>query len=147
MKSRLVRCGLALTLLVAAISGGCGNGDRFQRTIVTGTITYDGQPIPKGAIWFVPTESVGNQAPTGFARIEDGRFATERAKSPITGRYTIKVTGFDGAEPTAAEKAELLSSDFLGHAIFPEYVQEAEIAADEMTLDLDVPKTRKKGSR
>lgn len=145
IKNRSV--GLAGFLLITVMIAGCSRSDGFQRTIVSGSATYDGKPILKGAIWFVPTESIGNQAPTGFALIQDGQYATAANKAPVSGIYTLKITGFDGAEPTAAEKEELLGSDFLGHALFPEFTQETQISDGTMKLDIDVPKSLAKRLR
>ncbi|EAQ78046.1 hypothetical protein [Blastopirellula marina] len=139
--------GLAGFLGITVMIAGCGRSDGFQRTMVSGTVTYQGEPISRGAIWFVPTASVGNQAPTGFAIIQEGRFATAADKAPVAGLYTLKITGFDGAEPTAAEKEELLGGEFLGHPLFPEFIQEHEIAGDAMSLEIDVPKAVAKRSR
>ncbi|UUO07420.1 hypothetical protein M4951_03705 [Blastopirellula sp. J2-11] len=147
MHSKNRAYGLAGFLLITVMIAGCGRSDGLQRTVVSGTVSYNGEPISRGAIWFVPTASVGNQAPTGFAVIQEGRYATAANKGPVSGLYTLKITGFDGAEPTAAEKEELLGGVFPGHPLFPEYVQEHEIAGDTMTLDIEVPKAGAKKSR
>ncbi|MEW4454949.1 hypothetical protein AB1L30_19945 [Bremerella sp. JC817] len=144
------RLGTAMVLLLIAAAPtllGCGSHDAFSRVIVEGSVQYDGQPVPKGAIWFVPQASMGIEAPTGFALIRDGKYKTERLKAPIAGSYSIKITGFDTVPPTAAEQAEWGDREFPGHPLFPEYVVTETISAETTTLDFEVPVSKKSKRR
>ncbi|MEW4563651.1 hypothetical protein AB1K70_14050 [Bremerella sp. JC770] len=137
-----LRAKVFVSLLLTILLAGCSGQDGFDRVIVHGTVQYDGQPVPKGAVWFVPDVSAGREAPTGFALIRDGHYETERAKSPVSGKYTVKVTGFDTIPPTPAEQAEWGDREFPGHPLFPEHRLSQEISQDDMTLDIEVPKAK-----
>ncbi|UUO07524.1 hypothetical protein M4951_04255 [Blastopirellula sp. J2-11] len=126
-------CGAGLLLL------GCGAKDNYNRVIIEGTVEYEGKPVPKGAVWFVPDISVGTDAPTGFAVIQEGRYKTLQSKAPLAGRYTIKITGLDDVPPTQEELAAWGNAKFPGHRLFPEYKVERQINADSTQLDFQIP--------
>jgi len=67
MKPVVLTC-LAALLSVAAL--GCA----AKKGTIEGTVTLDGEPLPKGSIQFYPTEGVGQSAGT---LIIDGNYKTE----------------------------------------------------------------------
>ena len=85
---------------------------------------------------FEPDASVGKIAPTCFARIENGSYQTARAESPTTGKYKVRVMGYD--------KSKMKKDAAVGEIIelpelFPEYALEAEIPVPGGRLDIEVP--------
>lgn len=77
MKNRFV--GAALVLLLAV---GCSGGDAAT---VSGTVTFDNQPLKEGVIRFVPTD--GKTAPVDAA-IRDGKYS---AAVPVC-ETTVSIT-------------------------------------------------------
>ena len=71
---------LAMSLIPLAF-GGCGSGDGKAK--ISGTVSFDGQPIPEGYITFTPQ---GTGAPDA-GQNKDGKF-TLRA---IPGKHRIQV--------------------------------------------------------
>jgi hypothetical protein len=64
-----------LILLLGTAAGGCSRGPGYARATVTGTVTIDSKPVPKGHITFSPTgESPG---PVTGAPIENGKYRCE----------------------------------------------------------------------
>jgi hypothetical protein len=102
---------------------------------VSGTITYQGQPVPKGIIHFDPDGS----GPQGFANIENGKFNTATAGQGKGirggGKYTLRVNGFDGKVGPEAP---------MGAAVFPEHTFSKDLPAQNQTLDYEVPGPKKK---
>ena len=89
-----------------------------------------------GAIVFEPEASVGMIAPTSFARIEQGAYQTERKESPTTGKYKVRVMGYDKSKMrTDAAVGEIIEMPEL----FPEYQMQAEIPPKDGRLDIVVP--------
>ena len=97
-----------LGLFVCAVLTGCGDG----KSNVTGTVTFDGQPVKSGSITFVKSE--GGQVREG-AVIKDGSFET----SVPPGKYKIEITaqkvtstrtqkGFDGKDEVIELTAEMI---------------------------------------
>ena len=127
---RVLRCerfvvGLAAALVAVA---GCTKQEKLYR--VSGTVTYDGKPIPKGVISFVPQAD----GPQGFANIWDGKYDTAKeGKGVRGGSYDVRINGFDGKEANEAP---------FGQALFPEYNGAKELPSEDSTYDLDVPKRR-----
>ena len=78
------RLSVALLALVA-IGGGC-QGDDVERTTVSGSVTLDGKPLPRGLIRFIPTSG-----PAWSARIEDGQYSTEGTKGVPVGDLQVRI--------------------------------------------------------
>jgi len=72
--------GLVGALAFAAV--GCSRGDGFVAS--TGSVAFDGKPVPTGAIAFHPREH--GAAPQG-AQISDGRFRIRT----LPGRYRVEI--------------------------------------------------------
>jgi len=127
---RLAAVALACTTLFA----GCSNKEQLYD--VSGTITYDGKPIPKGLIFFDPDTARGTPGTQGFANIEDGKFDTSvvgKGKGIRGGAYHIRILGFDGKSGPDAP---------FGKGLFPEHETTKELAPEKQTFDYDVKKTR-----
>lgn len=71
MRSILCRI---VVLAVAILASGCGGDDPLRRYRVTGTASFDGQPIPEGDILFQPAD--GKARPEG-GPIKNGAFSVE----------------------------------------------------------------------
>jgi hypothetical protein len=76
----MILCGAALLLPLA----GCG-GDGLKE--IHGTITYRGQPLPKGVIEFLPPDGNG---PTAAAPVVNGEFKLRVG----CGRKAVRIQGF-----------------------------------------------------
>ena len=77
---RTAACGIALLLLAA----GCGRGGLIE---ITGTVTYDGQPIQKGCITLLPLKGDG---PTAAAIVKDGKYTVRVAP----GQKRVQIEGY-----------------------------------------------------
>lgn len=123
-------------LALCLILSGCQEEEKLYR--VSGTIKYDGKPIPKGLIFFDPDPTKGTPGTQGFANIENGKFDTSLAnqgKGIRGGTYAIRISGFDGVEGPEAP---------FGQFLFPEHQLTKELPAEEQTFDYEIPKVGKK---
>jgi hypothetical protein len=79
---------LASVLLVVPI--GCGRGDGLDRRPISGVVTLDGRPLPRGAILFEPDprERVGTAV---GATIRRGAFAIPGREGPEPGTYRVRI--------------------------------------------------------
>jgi hypothetical protein len=124
-------------MAVAAISiliGGCGRGDGVARYRVSGRVTFQGEPVPAGMIYFNPDAEAGNKGPSGFAPIVDGAYDTRsaRGRGAIAGPQKISIDGHVPAPPGDA-------SEFGGRLLFQRYQSAKELPAQDVILDFDVP--------
>ena len=122
----------ALVLTGAALLVGCCSGEQLHD--VSGTITYEGKPVPKGLIFFDPEK--GTPGTQGFANIENGRFDTSvsgQGKGIRGGAYSVRISGFDGVVGPEAP---------FGKALFPEHEFKKDLAAQKQTLDYDVKRAK-----
>ena len=125
--------GLAAMLFAGIVLvAGCGPDEKLYD--VSGTITFDGQPIPKGLIFFDPAP--GTPGTQGFANIENGKFDTsvpDKGRGIRGGTYLIRISGFDGKEAAEAP---------FGTALFPEHELTRDLPAQNQTFDYDVKRKR-----
>jgi hypothetical protein len=110
------------------IFAACSQEEKLYR--VSGSVTFNGKPIPKGLIFFDPQA----EGPQGFANIEDGKYDTSlpgKGRGVRGGAYNIRVSGFTGIEKNEAP---------FGDALFPEYSDTKDLPKADSMFDLDVPK-------
>lgn len=72
---------------------GCSGQSQVPRIAVTGTVTVDGTPLPKGKVVFTPAE--GNASLMAMAQIVDGRFETPESFGPIPGIQRVEIISTD----------------------------------------------------
>jgi len=77
--------------LMAMISVGCGRSG-IERAVVSGKVTYRGQPIQRGQIRFVPTK--GNQGPVSGADIVDGEYLVEAKGGVPVGSHAVRIEAY-----------------------------------------------------
>ena len=70
---------------------GCGGPPAAPKTVVTGTVTYKGQPVNGAALQLYPTEGAGE--PTNVPVAQDG---TYRAADLAVGEYIVVVVPSEG---------------------------------------------------
>ena len=68
-----------------ACLAGCGRSDGL--TEISGTVSYDGQPVKKGTITFLPADGKG---PTAATLIADGKYSVKVAP----GKKLVKIEGY-----------------------------------------------------
>ncbi len=125
---------LAASLCLMSLVG-CGGGDagppRFQ---LSGTVTFDGNPVPNGMIVFEPDTSRNNKGPQGLAVIDQGKFDTSLAggKGIVGGPMVVRITGQSSkGDPNSDEPIKALFENFELREEFPK---------SKSTKDFAVPK-------
>ncbi|MCE9563297.1 MAG: carboxypeptidase-like regulatory domain-containing protein [Planctomycetes bacterium] len=123
---------------VCAIITGCGGGD--SEGDVSGTVTFDGQPIPRGSIVFVKTDGSvrggGVIKDGGFqTKLQPGTYKVEVSASKSAGKRTQK--GFDGKDEVIELTEEMVPEWYNKKTELTE-----EIKPGRNTLKLDL--TQKK---
>lgn len=86
-------CVLGVPLLFFFLAG-CGGGESGPpRAAVEGRVTYEGTPLKRGIIVFVPAE--GTSGPKTSASIVDGAFKLDADGGPLVGRHTVEIEALD----------------------------------------------------
>lgn len=126
-----------LPALMCCLSLGCGGEKTYQ---VSGKVTFKGQPISTGKIFFVPDHSKGNKGPSGYADIKDGAYDTSAPGGAgcIGGPMTITIQAADAAAQTSKSVQG-------AKALFPPYSTVADMPKSDSTKDFDVPADAVKG--
>lgn len=127
---------IGLFTLPLLILTGCGDSGYD----VSGNVTFDGNPIPAGKIYFSPDGSKGNRGAAGYATIVNGTYntASEGGKSIIGGPMLVGIEGFDpnAANPTDSDDT---SGEETVKALFPYYEIQVDLPTESTTKDFDVP--------
>jgi hypothetical protein len=125
---------LILFVVFQASLSGCGNG----KALVTGTVTFDGQPVASGMVTFVNDE-VGKLVREG-AVINQGTFETHlppgRYKLELNAQKVIgkrKQKGFDGKDEEVELTDELFPARYNAQTELSE-----EIKPGSNTIKLDI---------
>ena len=129
MKSITRRAALLLTFAALFCLTGCGKSGP-TRYDISGTVTFDGKPVPEGNISFEPTEGdVGG----GYAFIRDGKFdTTVDGRGHMGGTHRIQITGFTGV--TSPDNPDAGSPP-----LFEPYETSADLPNESGTMDFEVP--------
>ena len=112
------KIGLFACMALVVILVGCGGG-RLERCVVTGAVTYCGEPIKSGQIRFVPTKE--NHGPMWGAHIIDGKYLADGKGGVPVGSYHVEILAYRVPERYAnlAENARPPGGDMATEQYLP----------------------------
>ncbi len=129
---------LALLGLAGLCAVGCGSGE-IKRYNISGTVNYNGKPVPAGTISFEP---VGREISPGFATIRDGKYDTaENGVGQVGGEHVVKITG-DARPPVDPNSFQ--ADSYVAKELFPKFQKNAVLPKRRSTQDFEVPRSTKK---
>ena len=125
-------CALATLTLLLFNSIGCSDNGP-TRIAVWGDVTWKGQTVPSGVVYFGPDTSKGNKGPQGFALIKEGRYDTRYplSKGCSTGPQIAVVHGCDGQGIGRGSP--------YGQNLFAPYEMPIDIPAEGGQVDIKIP--------
>lgn len=125
-----------LALLAAIVTTGCGPHDRYA---LSGTVTFDGKPIPAGSITFMPFGEGKPGRTAGFCQIKAGKYATQAGRNPGSGPHRVLIVGCDGVA-YQSKMGEIVEDHPMGKPLFPTHLLEIDVPEKNGTVfDFDVP--------
>ncbi|WP_299464227.1 hypothetical protein [uncultured Gimesia sp.] len=132
---------LLLYLFVTLLPVGCSSGgDAPARFDLSGTVNYKGEPVPYGELIFIPDSSKGNKGAGSVAKIESGRYQTQKEKGVIGGPHRVQIKGFTGSPTAGAVPAE---GESVPQPLFKQYETEVDFPLKSSTYDFEIPSTQK----
>jgi hypothetical protein len=132
----LLRQFVCASVAALCLLSGCG-GAKTAR--VSGKITFKGQPVPAGKIYFLPDTAKGGTGQPGFADIKDGQYDTAApgGQAGVIGPVLVSITGVDPhKKPEKSPNAEVTAT-----LLFEKYETTADLAGGDVKLDFDVPES------
>lgn len=125
-------------VLLAVYAVGCGGAapEGPKRFALSGKVTYDGQPVPAGEIFFEPNNKKGNGGPATSAEIRAGAYSIPTDRGVVGGAMIVKVIGYDG-KPPAGPEAQMNPH---GMQMFKPYQADVDLPKSAGKHDITVPK-------
>jgi hypothetical protein len=115
----------------AAALSGCGGDDGPPRYNVSGSVSFAGQPLKAGKIYFVPIAP--NEGPAGYAMIVDGKFDTATdGQGHVGGELRARIT--PEVAPPGDDPDAPVELPFGG-----EYQEEITLPEEPSTKDFEIP--------
>jgi hypothetical protein len=130
MPGRFRICSACVCLALLAVGAGCSDDDGLARVVVSGSVTYDGKPVEKGQIRFVPQQ--GTSGPVTIDPIDGGRYTTTNTGGVPVGLHRVEITGYDPLEYANAPTGP--GSPPVRQRLPEKYNRKSELA---VTLDAD----------
>jgi hypothetical protein len=93
MKVRVSRHGYFLMIGLTLAASGCGRQAGIERVLVSGSVSFKGQPLGKGQIRFIPTENT--PGPMTIEPIEAGEYSTSKTGGVPVGTHRVEILGYD----------------------------------------------------
>lgn len=119
-------------VMVAMLLAGCRGTEGPSQYELSGTVTFQGKPVPAGTITFEPDAVKGNHGPQGFALIQDGRYDTRaEGRGSVGGPQVVRISGSDGVAAGEAFPT--------GKPLFEPYTTSVDLPKESSTHDFDVP--------
>lgn len=127
-------CALTLT--------GCfgGSAEHIERASISGTVTFDGKPLPEGSIQFVPDVDAAGKPVRGKlaqALIKDGNYSLTADAGPAVGnnKVLINATRKTGKfQESDGQKTEIMQQ-YIPARYNTQTTLKYEVKADENTAD------------
>ena len=121
---------------------GCGNDKTYR---VSGKVTFKGEPITEGRIFFMPDTSKGNKGPSGSAEIKNGQYDTDAGgRGVVGGAMIVHIEAWDPAKQVSNPAKSGLS---VAPSLFPHYETTADLPKSDSNKDFDVPADAIKGTQ
>ncbi len=130
----MIRLPIICLVLAGALCllAGCGTSGPLIYN-VHGQVTFQGKPVPKGFIKFLPDPGKGNSGPGGGAEIVNGSYSTPAGKGVQGGAYYVEISGYTGVETSA--DGETLPD---GESLFPPYRTTVDLPKESTEQNFEV---------
>ena len=129
----------SLLALLWAVAGCSAPSDEPVRTAISGSVTFEGQPIPTGEIFFQPDADAGNTGPASNADIVDSKYSLPQQFGVLGGAYVVRITGYSPAGSGAGPLT------LRGAPMFADYVTKVDLdrSGSAIEQNFDVPSAKK----
>ncbi len=123
---------VCLLAFVFVLTTGCSDGT-LPRYQFSGTLTYNGEPVPAGVIILTPDESKGNKGPQTYLAVENGTFDSKR-NGPIAGPHRVEIGGSHDFQTTQGPDGDIVA----GKELFPTQHEFFDMPKKSTTHDFDI---------
>jgi hypothetical protein len=126
----------------ALVSSVIGCGKASERLPLQGKITWQGQPLTKGSILFMPAR--GHRGPKIGAQVVEGDYQIDADRGATAGAYRVEVRSDSGERPhSPTDERPTRTATKSSASIPPEYNSNsrlsADVSAERTRFDFDLP--------
>ena len=137
-------------LLFCICCSGCADENAAGRFVLSGTVTYDGQPVTNGTIELFPAD--GNTGKPAGAEIIDGRYEMQRTLGPELGNYKVVILASrpSGRRVPADEgSSEMVDipEQYIPAIYNTRTTLKTEVSGDQADLNFDLKKSKRAARR
>jgi len=91
---------ILVAVAAAIVLVGCGQKGPYERVIVSGSVSYDGQPVEFGMIRFQPTGET--RAPASGGYIMNSEYKVDQRGGVPVGTHKVIIQAFTGGIPASS---------------------------------------------
>jgi hypothetical protein len=141
MRARRIWVGCSVVLAITLV--GCGDSSGLKKVVLRGKVSYDGQPIANGQIYFRPTGTT--EGPVSGAPIKDGEYVAEAKGGVPVGTHEVRIEGYrsrrgDGGEDLLSGRDAGAPEQYLPDKYNLKTTLRVTIDSGTMAKDFDLPK-------
>jgi len=124
--------GVAIIACCGALGCGGSLSDEPERVLVSGSVTYAGQPVADGEVRFVPTK--GTEAPSCSAVISGGVFKAEFKGGVPVGVHRVEIRAYRPREGAGSEEVPGMAQ---GETVKDQYLPAKYNSKSELELTVE----------
>lgn len=138
---------LAMLAITAILTVGCGKKGEFDTAPISGTVTFEGQPVTEGTIDFVPAPGTGTSTggkPAAATVNADGTYSADtygNGDGVVPGMKRVRYSAPLPAD--TREAAQAPPSKYIGMEIEPNEI-EVSASGGEFNFELKKPSKKKR---
>jgi len=131
-------------MFLCLIPAGCGSGAlKYEPAGVSGMVTYQGEPLEKGLIRFIPDTQVIDGQVAGkpvFASIQAGQYKVPAEHGAAVGKNRIEIVSYRKTGKTMQMEETIVDEEvqFLPERFNTDSTLSAEIQPGENSLDFEL---------
>jgi hypothetical protein len=133
----MIRIITAMLLFQVMLLVGCQSSSELERVVVSGNVTYNGEPIEYGVIQFRPMD--GTKGPSSSTEIVKGRYKMAAKGGVPVGRHQVVIQAFRGEFSDPNDPGTALSDVPAGPQFLPEkYNRQTELEFEALPSSSEV---------
>ena len=126
MRIQILKLATICSLIVQ--QAGCGLND--QRATVEGTVSFQGRPLPEGAVMLFPIDGTAGRG--GNTEVKDGQYQISEEQLLYSGKYSVSVMAVRGT----GRKVPVPDMPGVMEEVMEQYIPKQYSSESTLTIEL-----------